>query len=147
MLLVIGDGCRKRRGTRHPNMSQGDEECFLLIQRDDVAHDSTFIAGIRQVRNGAMCLIYVSDIFGLKMFNEYWRQLDFEWHGRLECGQKLGGLLRIVEHQRLSSFRNGIADLARASSGRSNSRRNSQNVLQRQPSARSKRKRSDDGRS
>src|SRR5713101_1000780 len=68
MLLVIDDGCRKRRGTRNPNMSQGDEECFLLIQRDDVTHDSTFIAGIRQVRNGAMCLIYVGDIFGLKMF-------------------------------------------------------------------------------
>ncbi len=45
-------------------MSQGDEECFLLIQRDDVTHDSTFIAGIRQVRNGAMCLIYDGDIFG-----------------------------------------------------------------------------------
>ena len=42
-------GCRKRRGTGHPNMSQGDEERFLLIQRDDVAHDSTLIAGIRQV--------------------------------------------------------------------------------------------------
>src|SRR5260370_9827487 len=92
-------------------MSQGDEECFLLIQRDDVTHDSTFIAGIRQVRNGAMCLIYDGDIFGLKMFNDFRRQFDFEWHGRLEGGQKPGGLLWIVEHRRHSSFRNGISSM------------------------------------
>ena|ERR1700730_574967 len=58
-----------------------------------------------------MCPTYVGDIFGLKMFNDFWRQFDFEWHGRLECGQKPGGLLQIVEHQRLSSFRNRIVSM------------------------------------
>ena len=40
MLLVIGDCRRKRHGARHPNMSEGDEECFLFIQRDDMAHEA-----------------------------------------------------------------------------------------------------------
>ena len=34
-----------------------DEECFLFVQRDDVAHYSTFIAGIGQVRDYTVCLI------------------------------------------------------------------------------------------
>ena len=32
-------------------------ECFLFVERDDVAHYSTFIAGIGQVRDNTVCLI------------------------------------------------------------------------------------------
>ena len=32
-------------------------ECFLFVERDDVAHYSTFIAGIGQVRDYTVCLI------------------------------------------------------------------------------------------
>jgi hypothetical protein len=34
-----------------------DEECVLFVERDDVAHYSTFIAGIGQVRDYTVCLI------------------------------------------------------------------------------------------
>ena len=64
-------------------MGQGDKEFFSFIQRDDVAQDAAFIAGIIQVRNDAVCLIGVSNIFGLKLFDRRWRLLDFEWHSRL----------------------------------------------------------------
>ena len=83
MLLIIGDGRRKRHGPRYPDMSQGDKKRPLLVRRDDVAQDAAFIAGIIQVRNDAVCLIGVSNIFGLKLFDRRWRQLDFEWHSRL----------------------------------------------------------------
>jgi hypothetical protein len=72
MLLVIGDCRRKRHGARHPNMSEGDEECFLFIQPDDVAHDATFVACIRQVRDDAAYLVCVGNIFGLKLFDHRW---------------------------------------------------------------------------
>jgi hypothetical protein len=57
MLLIIDDRRRKGHGAGHPHMSDRDEECFLFVQRDDVAHYSTFIAGIGQVRDYTVCLI------------------------------------------------------------------------------------------
>jgi len=57
MLLVIDDGRRKGHGTGHPHMSDRNEKCFLFVQWDDVAHYSTFIAGIGQVRDDTVCLI------------------------------------------------------------------------------------------
>src|SRR6516164_4420465 len=42
-------------------------------------------------------------MFGLKLFDHRWRQVDFERHSGLECGQQPCGLLWIIEHQRLSN--------------------------------------------
>src|SRR5208282_1661131 len=45
--------------------------------------DAAFVTGIIQVRDGAVRLIGVSNIFGLKLFNHLWCQFDFEWHSCL----------------------------------------------------------------
>ncbi len=46
MLLVIGDGCGKWHGARHPHLGQGYHECFSFFRWNDMAHDATFVAGI-----------------------------------------------------------------------------------------------------
>ena len=46
MLLIIGNGCGERHDPRHVEVSEGDNECFPLFQRHDMAHDATFVAGI-----------------------------------------------------------------------------------------------------
>jgi hypothetical protein len=46
MLLIIGNGCGERHGPRHVEVSEGDNECFSLFRRHDMAHDATFVASI-----------------------------------------------------------------------------------------------------
>ena len=87
MLLIIEDGRRKGHGAGHPEMSQGNKQRSLIIRRSNLAYDAAFITGIRQIRYRAMCLIGVSKILRLKLFDHRWRQFDFEWHGRFERGQ------------------------------------------------------------
>ena len=46
MLLIIGDGGSQRHGTRHADLSQGNNNYSLFFRRHDMAHDATFVAGI-----------------------------------------------------------------------------------------------------
>src|ERR1035437_4239986 len=83
MPLIVGNSRCERRFTGHSNMSEGNKQCMLFVRRDDMAKDATFVTGIRQVRDGAMRVIGVSNIFGLKLFDHLWCQFNLEWHGCL----------------------------------------------------------------
>jgi hypothetical protein len=111
MLLIIGDRRRKGHGAGHPHMSDRDEECFLFVQRDDVAHYSTFIAGIGQVRDYTVCLIGMGLALSLKLFDHLWCQFDFEWDSRFKRGHERFGLPRIVEHLRPFSSSDSVSQM------------------------------------
>src|SRR5258706_9069781 len=64
-----------------------------------MAHDATFVAGIRQVRDDVLGLICDGNMLRSEISDQRWHQFDFEGHSCLECGQQPSGLLRIVEHQ------------------------------------------------
>ena len=65
-----------------------------------MAHDATFVAGIRQVRDDVLGLIRVGNMLRSEISDQGWHQFDFEGHSCLECGQQPSGLLRIIQHQR-----------------------------------------------
>ena len=68
-----------------------------------MAHDATFVAGIRQVRDDVLSLICDGNMLRSEINDQRWHQFDFEGHSCLECSQQPSGLLRIVEHQRTPS--------------------------------------------
>jgi hypothetical protein len=68
-----------------------------------MAHDATFVAGIRQVRDDVLGLICDGNMLRSEISDQRWHQFDFKGHSCLECGQQPSGLLRIVEHQRTPS--------------------------------------------
>src|SRR4030095_4250087 len=68
-----------------------------------MAHDPTFVAGIRQVRDDVLGLICDGNMLRSEISDQRWHQFDFKGHSCLECGQQPSGLLRIVEHQRTPS--------------------------------------------
>jgi hypothetical protein len=65
-----------------------------------MAHDATFVAGIRQVRDDVLGLICDGNMLRSEISDQRWHQFDFEGYSCLECGQQPSGLLRIVQHQR-----------------------------------------------
>jgi hypothetical protein len=68
-----------------------------------MAHDATFVAGIRQVRDDVLSLICDGNMLRSEISDQRWHQFNFKGHSCLECGQQPSGLLRIVEHQRTRS--------------------------------------------
>jgi hypothetical protein len=73
-----------------------------------MAHDASFVAGIRQVRNGLTRLVCDSIVLSAEMFGNSFCQFDFEWHGNLQCSQQPRGLLWMIEHQGLSTLANQV---------------------------------------
>src|SRR6266581_8738807 len=65
-----------------------------------MAHDATFVPGIRQVRDDVLGLICDGNMLRSEISDQRWHQFDFEGYSCLECGQQPSGLLRIVQHQR-----------------------------------------------
>src|SRR4030095_76530 len=68
-----------------------------------MAHDATFVAGIRKVRDDVLGLICDGNMLRSERSDQRWHQFNFKGHSCLECGQQPSGLLRIVEHQRTPS--------------------------------------------
>jgi hypothetical protein len=73
MLLVIGNRCCKRHGTRHADVSEGDNERLR-----HVANDAAFSAWVRNVGDCVVLRIRDGIMMGAELFDELVRQLDFE---------------------------------------------------------------------
>jgi hypothetical protein len=52
MLLIVNDGCCEGQAALHAQMRQRDDEHALCTVGLDVANDATFIACVRDIRNG-----------------------------------------------------------------------------------------------
>ena len=70
MVVIIGDGRSERHRSRHPDLSQGDNERLSFPRRDDVAHDPTFVAGIRQIRDDVLGLICNGNVLRSEIIDE-----------------------------------------------------------------------------
>src|SRR5712691_1060133 len=57
MVVIIGDCRSERHRPGYPDLGQGDNERLLFIRGNNMAHDATFVAGIRQVRHDVLGLI------------------------------------------------------------------------------------------
>src|ERR1700730_2585832 len=68
MLLVIGNSCCKRHGTRYTDVGQGDNQRLSFFWRCDMAHNAPFIPGVGEIRNGKVFLLRAGNIFSANLF-------------------------------------------------------------------------------
>ena len=61
-----------------------------------MAHDTAFVARIRQVRDYVLRLICNGNMLLSEIIYQRWHQFDFEWQSRFQCGQQPSGVLRMV---------------------------------------------------
>ena len=79
MLLIVGNGCGERHGPRHVEVSEGDNEYFSLFRRYDMAHDATFVAGIRQVGHGVALLIRAGMMLSAQLVDQPFIRKEYMW--------------------------------------------------------------------
>src|ERR1700736_353032 len=103
MVMIISDDRSKRHRAWHPDLSERYNEPISFCRRNDVAHDAAFVAGIRNIRDDVPGLICDGDALRSQVIHERWHQFDFERRSCFECGEQSSGLLRMIDHQRLST--------------------------------------------
>jgi hypothetical protein len=85
VLLIIDNCCRKRVSAWHAEVRQRHDECLAFFLGNDVAHDPTLVAGVRQIGDQLTGWVCDGEIFRLKMLDRGRQHFDFERNRRLKC--------------------------------------------------------------